>query len=148
MRLTAYTDYALRTLMFLGLQEDRLATIEEIAGRYGISKNHLMKVAHQLGRAGYIETVRGRRGGLRLGRRPEDIVIADVIRLTEEDFALVACFGCDGVCVIAPECELRMALDRALQAFLAVLDGYTLAHLLRPRAELGGLLGIARERTA
>lgn len=148
MRMTTHSDHSLRLLMFLGLQENRLATIEEAANRYGISKNNLMKIAHQLGRAGYIETVRGRKGGLRLARRPGDIVIGEVIRLTEEDLNLVECFHRNGNCIIAPACELRLALDKALQAFLAVLDDYTLADLLKPRSKLGDLLGVEHRGSA
>ena len=92
MRLTVYTDYALRMLMYLALKEDELATIAEISVSYGISKNHLMKVAHQLGVAGYVETVRGRGGGLRLARRIEAIGLGEVVRFTEPDMAIVPCF--------------------------------------------------------
>ncbi|MES2602709.1 MAG: Rrf2 family transcriptional regulator, partial [Pseudomonadota bacterium] len=88
MRLTTYSDYALRMLMYLALKEDRLATIAEIAASYDISSNHLMKVAHQLGVAGYVETVRGRGGGLRLAKQPDTIRLADVVRYTEPDMAI------------------------------------------------------------
>src|SRR6266550_9063420 len=91
MRLTFSTDYALRLLMLIGLETDRLVTIEEVADRFGISKNHLMKVAHQLGQAEYIETVRGRSGGLRLGKAPDQIVVGAVVRRMEPDFAVVDC---------------------------------------------------------
>src|ERR1039458_3982395 len=106
-RLTAYTDFSLRVLMFLAVKQDGLATIAEIAGAYRISKNHLMKVAHQLGVAGYVETVRGKGGGLRLARRPQDIVIGEVVRRTEPDMALVPCFAPDDAsCTILPSCAL------------------------------------------
>lgn len=147
MRLTVYTDFSLRVLMFLALKGDRLATIAEIAKAYGISKNHLMKVAHQLGLAGYVETVRGKGGGMRLARRPEKIVIGEVVRRTEPDMALVPCFAPDdegGFCVILPNCALRGALAKARAAFLAALDGYTLADLARPRAPLRKLLAFDR----
>lgn len=146
MRLTLYTDYSLRMLMYLGLKEDGLATIEEVASAYGISRTHLMKVAHRLGRAGYIETVRGRNGGLRLSRRPEDIVVGEAVRLAEDDFAIVECFpGGEGRCVISPVCILKSALGEAMDAFFAVLDGYTLADLLKPRAELGRYLALSTQ---
>ena len=141
MRLTVYTDFSLRVLMFLALKGGELATIAEIAKAYRISKNHLMKVAHQLGRAGYVETVRGKGGGLRLARRPDDIVIGEVVRHTEPDMALVPCFAPDDVsCAIFPSCALRGALAKARDAFLSALDDHTLADLVRPRAPLRRLL--------
>ena len=143
MRLTRYTDYALRTLMYLGLRAGEISTIEDIAGHYGISRNHLMKIVHRLGRAGYVETVRGRGGGLRLGQAPEAIVVGDVVRLTEDDLALVECFDAEtNQCVIAGGCVLQGALREALDAFLSVLDGYTLEDLLRPRTRLSALLAL------
>lgn len=150
MRLTVYTDFSLRVLIFLALKGDELGTIAEIAKAYGISKNHLMKVAHQLGRAGYIETVRGKGGGLRLARRPEEIVIGDVVRRTESGSALVPCFAPrDDDCVIYPRCILRGALAKAQNAFLATLDEYSLADFVRPRAPLRKLLLLrSREATA
>ena len=141
MRLTVYTDYSLRVLMFLALKGDGLATIAEVASAYGISKNHLMKVAYQLGLAGYVETVRGKGGGMRLARRPEIIVLGEVVRRTEPDMELVPCFAPDSTsCAILPSCALRGALASARDAFLSVLDGYTLADLVRPRAPLQKLL--------
>lgn len=143
MRLTVYTDFSLRVLMFLALKRDGLATIAEIAKVYGISKNHLMKVAHQLSLAGYVETVRGKGGGMRLARRPEDIVLGEVVRRTEPDMALVPCFAPgDKSCTILPSCALRGALFRARKAFLSALDGTTLADLVRPRAPLQSLLSL------
>ena len=141
MRLTVYTDFSLRVLMFLALKGDGLATIAEIAKAYGISKNHLMKVAHQLGVAGYVETVRGKGGGLRLARQPQDIVIGEVVRRTEPDMALVPCFAPDDAsCTILPSCALRGVLSKARDAFLSSLDEHTLADLVRPRAPLRKLL--------
>ena len=141
MRLTVYTDFSLRVLMFLALKGDGLATIAEVAKAYGISKNHLMKVARQLGVAGYVETVRGKGGGMRLALRPQDIVIGEVVRRTEPDMALVPCFAPDGAsCAILPSCALRAALSRARDAFLSALDEHTLADLVRPRAPLRKLL--------
>ena len=150
MRLTVYTDFSLRLLMYLALKGDGLATIAEIANAYGISKNHLMKVAYQLGLAGYVETVRGKGGGLRLARRPQDIVIGEVVRRTEPDMALVPCFAPDDAsCTIIPSCALRGALSGARDAFLSALDGHTLADLVRPRAPLRKLLSFdPNNRTA
>ena len=145
MRLTIYTDYSLRLLIYLALKDDGLATIAEIARQYGVSKNHLMKVAHQLGVAGYVETVRGRSGVLRLARPAAAIGLGEVVRHTEPDMALVPCFaegGREEVCAIERCCVLRRALDKARDSFLEVLDGYTLADLAKPRTPLRELLAI------
>lgn len=143
MRLTAYTDYTLRTLMYLAVNAERSATIAEIAGAYGISEAHMMKIVHQLGVAGDVETVRGRNGGLRLGRAADAINLGSVVRRTESDFALVACFQAGGACAISEACVLRGVLAEAIEAFLTVLDRYSLADLVRPRAKLAVQLGIA-----
>lgn len=141
MRLTDYTDYALRTLMYLGAHADATATIQEIADAYGISKNHLMKVVHEFGQAGYIETSRGRGGGIRLGRPAKQISIGDVVRLAEGEFTLVECFGPGGNrCVITPACRLKRVFEGALDAFMAELDRHTLADLIENRAALIRLL--------
>jgi Rrf2 family nitric oxide-sensitive transcriptional repressor len=142
MRLTFSTDYALRLLMLVGLKPDRLVTIEEVADRFGISKNHLMKVAYRLGQGGYLETIRGRNGGLRLGKAPAQIVVGEVVREMEPDFAVVECENPAGYCRIAPCCTLRSAMREAVQAFLAKLDQYTLEDLLRPKLKLRQLLGV------
>ena len=144
MRLTVYTDYSLRVLMYVALHPERLPTIGEIASSYGISRNHLMKVVYELGLAGYVVTVRGKNGGLRLARPPQDIVLGEVVRRTEPDMAIVTCFDpIDAPCAITPACILRRALHEARAAFLKVLDGYTLADLVKNRAKLSALL--ARE---
>lgn len=149
MRLTVYSDYSLRLLMYLALQPERLATIAEVSSAYGISRAHLMKVAHQLGQMGFVGTVRGKGGGLRLAREPAKIGLGDVVRHTEPDFALAPCLNPgDGSCVILPACVLRHAIEQARDAFLAVLDRYTLADLVRPRAPLRGLLQIDPEAGA
>ena len=141
MRLTVYTDFSLRALIYMALHPDRLPTIAEIAGSYGISKNHLMKVVYQLGLAGYIETVRGKNGGLRLARAPDEIILGEVVRRTEPDMALVPCFApVKALCVITPACTLRRALHEAQSAFLKVLDSYTLTDLVENRSALSGLL--------
>lgn len=131
MRLTHFSDYALRMLIYVGLHRTRLCTIQEIADAYGISKNHLMKVANFLAREGYVTALRGQRGGLRLARPPEEVNLGDLVRRTEEDLMLVECFGPHNRCVIAPNCGLAGVLDEALMAFFGVLDQHSLADLLR-----------------
>lgn len=144
MQLTTFTDYSLRVLIYVGLCQDRLVTIDEVADRYGISRNHVMKVVSRLGRLGYLETVRGNRGGMRLARRPELIGLGSVVRQSENDFGLVECLqDNDKLCVVEPACTLKAALIDALDAFLAVLDRYTLADLIKPEKKLANLLGIA-----
>jgi Rrf2 family nitric oxide-sensitive transcriptional repressor len=142
MRLTLYTDYSLRVLLYLGARNiEDLSTIKEISDAYGISKNHLMKVTHELGKLGYIETVRGRGGGIRLALKPKDIGIGKLVRQTEEDFYLVDCFNPESVgCIISPVCSLKGALNKALHAYIAVLDEYTLADFLHSKDELAALL--------
>lgn len=142
MRLTAFSDYTIRMLIYLALRPDALCTIEEIAGAYGISVNHLTKVVHQSAQAGEVRTVRGQRGGLRLAAAPEAINIGAVLRRTEPDFNVVPCFAAGESCAIQPACALQGALGAALAAFLAVLDGVTLADLVRPRRRLAELLRI------
>ena len=134
MRLTNFSDYALRVLMYAALREDRLITIEETAQVYGVSRAHLMKVANQLARAGFLKAVRGRSGGLTLAKPAKSIRLGDVLRATEPDFALVECFTEDNRCVITRRCRLRGVLHEALSAFTGTLDKYTLADLiLRPK---------------
>lgn len=144
MQLTLHTDYALRVLMRLAVAPERLATVEEIAGAYEISRAHLVKVVHGLARLGYVETLRGRRGGVRLARPASRIGIGRVVRDTEERFSLVECFDPEArPCRIASACHLRGALREAQEAFLAALDAYTLADLVRPRAaSIARLLGV------
>lgn len=135
MQLTNFSDYALRVLMYADLAKDRLVTIDEIAGAYGISRAHLMKVVNGLTRAGYLEAVRGRSGGLRLARPAESIVLGEVLRTTEPNLNLVECFSSGNQCVITGGCRLRGVLNRALDAFVKVLDDCTLAEIsLKPRA--------------
>jgi Rrf2 family transcriptional regulator, nitric oxide-sensitive transcriptional repressor len=134
MRLTTFSDYALRLLMYAAVAGDRLITIEEASQVYKISRGHLMKIANMLTRAGYLHGVRGRSGGLMLAKRPEDIRLGDVVRISEPDFALVECFGADNRCVITKCCRLPDVLNEALSAFMKSLDRYTLADLiLRPK---------------
>lgn len=129
MRLSSFSDYSLRVLAYLGVNSERLVTIAEIAQSYAISENHLTKVVHHLGRTGYLETVRGKGGGIRLAKAPADIGIGDVVRQTETDLALVECLG-DGCCRIASACRLKSILQEATEALFLVLDGYTLADVL------------------
>lgn len=141
MRLTVYTDYTLRILMYLGLKGGKRATIKEISDCYGISKNHLMKIVQDLSHEGLVETVRGKSGGLHLARPPEDICIGDIVRRTEPDFRIVECFGDGPVgCRLHGSCVLTTAIGEALEAFLEVLDGYTLADLIKPKRTLRHLL--------
>ncbi|MDN5848556.1 MAG: Rrf2 family transcriptional regulator [Nitrococcus sp.] len=142
MRLTRYTDYCLRVLMYLGVKGDELATIKEIAERYDISKNHLMKVAYELNRLGYIETIRGKNGGMHLRLAPEQINLGRLVRDTESDLAIVECFATNGHCSITPSCVLKDVLGEALDAFFSVLSQYTLHDLLGPKHDLGLLLGV------
>ncbi|TFW33869.1 RrF2 family transcriptional regulator [Massilia horti] len=143
MRLTSYTDYALRTLMYLALNRDRLITIGDIAQAHDIAKNHLTKVVHQLGTLGFIETVRGRSGGLRLGREPADIRIGEVVRQTESDFYMASCFDANAPgCLYAAGCELRGAMARATNAFLEVLDNLTLEQMVARDPQMPGGAGV------
>ena len=130
MRLTTMTDYAMRLLMHVAQHSDRLCTIAEIAETYAISEAHLMKITHQLGLRGWVTTVRGKGGGMRLAQPPENINLGAVVRSIEPDFNLVECFGTSNTCVITGSCGLTSVLDGALQRFLAHLDGFTLADIL------------------
>lgn len=137
-----YTDFSLRVLIYLGTKEDgKLSTIQEISDAYNISKNHLMKVTFELGKAGFIQTVRGRGGGIRLADIPENINIGTVVRKMEDDFHLVECFDAEhNRCPISPVCGLRGVLGKALHAYLTVLDGYTLEDLLFNKEGLRAIL--------
>lgn len=139
MRLTRYTDYAMRVLLYLAARSDRLCSIAEISSAYGISQNHLMKVVSDLVNAGYLVSVRGRSGGVRLARAPTEINVGAVVRHTEDGFDLVDC----GSCIIAPACGLTGVLAQALGAFMKVLDGYTLEHLMAKRLDMTGLFETA-----
>jgi len=128
--------------MHVGLKGDSLSTTKEISDHYQISNNHLMKVVYDLNVMGYLETVRGKNGGIRLGRAPQEINLGMLIRETETDAALVECQTAGDQCRISARCRLRGILGEALEAFLAVLDRYTLADLLEPKDELARLLGL------
>ncbi len=137
MRLTDFSDYAFRMLMYAAQQDGRLITIEETAAVYGISRAHLTKVANRLTRTGYLTAVRGRSGGLALAKRPNKIRLGEVLRVTEPDFALVECFTPDNCCILSPRCRLRGALKEALASFTKTLDGYTLADLMQNSGRIG-----------
>lgn len=139
MRLTDYTDYALRVLMYLGAHPGETVTTREIASAHGISRHHLTKIVHQLGQQGILTNSRGRCGGIALAMPPEDIMLGSVVRLTEPDFAMVECFsGADNQCMLAPRCRLRCVLHDATSAYLDTLDRTPLSAMLAPVPAPGG----------
>jgi Rrf2 family nitric oxide-sensitive transcriptional repressor len=140
MRLTLHTDFALRVLIHVGVNDGKLTTINDIAQSFGISKPHLMKVVNCLSQRGYLDTVRGRNGGIRLMREPRHINIGQVVRDTEDQLDVIGCLESKGYCPIQRVCVLRGALRDATQAFLGVLDTYTLADLIKPHQALSSLL--------
>jgi Rrf2 family nitric oxide-sensitive transcriptional repressor len=143
MKLTLQSDYALRVLMYAAAKGDRLSTIGEIAKAFGISQAHLMKVVHRLGQLGYLATIRGKGGGMRLARPADAIGIGAVVRATEEDLAVLGCLGQPDFCRIQGICALKGVLGEATRAFLAVLDKYTLADLTARRLGLAEALGLS-----
>jgi Rrf2 family nitric oxide-sensitive transcriptional repressor len=140
MRLTRHVDYSLRVLMFLAVSPEGFGTVRQISEAYGISRNHLMKVVQALGQKGYVETTRGKGGGLTLKDVPDQINVGRVVRDMEADLELVECFGSSDRCAITPECRLRQLLVDALDAFLEVLDRQTLADLTTSPEPLAQLL--------
>ena len=137
MQLTLYTDYSLRVLVYLGLKDEGLSTITEISDNYEISRNHLVKVVHNLSNNGFIHTVRGKGGGMRLAFKPDEINIGTVVRATENNFNIVECFDRENSgCPITSVCALKGALKEASRNFISVLDRYTLADVLVNRDEL------------
>jgi Rrf2 family nitric oxide-sensitive transcriptional repressor len=146
MRLTSHTDFALRLLMSLAVVEERLVTIEELATRHRLSRNHLMKVAQTLVSLGYVTGVRGRTGGLKLAKPASSIRMGEVVRALEEDTALVECLG-DGptTCILSGACLLTHTMGRAMEAFFASLDEVTLADLVAPRLALRLRLGVGSQ---
>ena len=149
MRLTLQTDYALRILMFAGLKGDALSTIDEVVAQFGISKGHVMKVVHRLGQRGYLETVRGKNGGMRLARKPSLISVGALVRDMEEELGVVGCLqGEKNFCRIEKSCVLRGALHEATSAFLAVLDRFTIADLIKPGRSIAKALDIEWRATA
>lgn len=142
MRLTTFTDFSLRTLMYLAMNRERLVTVQDIADDHGIARNHLTKVVHHLGQLGYVATLRGRNGGLRLACEPETIRIGEVVRHTESDFHMAACFDPESAgCMYSAACALKGALVRAAAAFMAELDAVTLADMVAREAPKKGRHG-------
>lgn len=131
MKLTQYSDLGLRLLMYLALRQNELVTIQEVSERFAISRNHLVKISHQLTKAGLIESIQGRNGGIRLARPPQDISVEQVLRTTEDNFDLVECFvPALNQCVISGACKLTVVLDEARAAFFNVLRQVSLADLV------------------
>ena len=147
MRLTLYTDYTLRVMMYLAVAHPtgRVATIDDIAGAYRISRNHLTKIVHELSQTGFIVTTRGRAGGARLARPPARISIGQIVRMAERDFAVVACHDTAAPvdCAILPACNLKRGLARAVDAFMAELDRMTLADAILAPSVAASALGLA-----
>jgi Rrf2 family transcriptional regulator, nitric oxide-sensitive transcriptional repressor len=135
MRLARMTDYAIRLLMYVAQRPDRLCTIGEVAAAYDISQTHLMKITHQLALGGWLETTRGKGGGIRLARPPAEIALGDVVRTMEPDFFIVECFSSGHSCMLHGSCELTGVMDGALRSFMEHLDGFTLADVLPPKAD-------------
>jgi Rrf2 family nitric oxide-sensitive transcriptional repressor len=131
MQLTRFTDYALRALIFVGRHDGRICTMGEVAAYFRISQEHMRKVIHKLAKLGYLDSRRGKGGGVVLGTNPEQIRIGDVVLATEEDLSIVDCDAID--CVLSPGCSLKGALDRGSRAFIAALNEVTLADLLQER---------------
>lgn len=146
MRLTSFTDYTLRVLMYLTLQPDRLATIPEIARAYAISENHLMKVVHQLAKSGLIETVRGKGGGIRLARLASEIRLGEVVRQAEGEAPIVECLGDNSSCNLIPACRLKGVLSEAFAALYTVLDQYTLADMVSQPQMMARLVRLEPDR--
>ena len=145
MKLTAFTDYSLRVLIYLAAQPAERATIAQIAAAFRVSEHHLVKVVHFLGKQGWLANVRGKGGGLELGEAPDKIVIGQVVRATEGDDVVAECFGETSDCQIAPNCRLRGVLHEALNAFHSVLDRYTLQDLVNNRQQLARMLFLDSE---
>lgn len=146
MRLTMMSDYALRVLLFAAAHPERLVTIDETQEIYGISRGHLMKIVGSLASADILRSQRGRAGGFTLGKRPEEIGLGDVLRLTEPDFAMVECLTPTNACAITPFCRLPGIVTEALDAFMAVMDGYTLADLVIRPQDFGVIAAARQER--
>ncbi len=141
MKLSAYSDYSIRVLMQAALRQPGRVTVDEVAGTFGISRHHLVKVVHDLGRSGYLQTQRGIGGGFTLARPPGKISLGDIVRLGEESETVIDCMDKPNQpCRIFPACRLKGVLDEAASAFFAVLDGYTLADLVKQPSKMRAVL--------
>jgi Rrf2 family transcriptional regulator, nitric oxide-sensitive transcriptional repressor len=136
MKLTQYSDLGLRMLMYLALRYENTPTIQEVSARFGVSKNHMVKISHQLTKSGLIESVRGRNGGVRLARSPESITVEEALYATEDNFDLVECFGPDNHCIITDVCKLSGVFNNARKAFFSVLRQASLADLVKSGKKL------------
>lgn len=140
MRLTSFTDYSVRVLMYVAQKNGELASIREVSEVYDISRNHLMKVVHLLGKGGYLDTVRGKNGGFRLGKETKDINIGELIRYTEDDLSIVECFSSkEDKCSLINECSFSNVMQEALQAFMGAADKYTLEDLVKEKKPMNFL---------
>jgi Rrf2 family transcriptional regulator, nitric oxide-sensitive transcriptional repressor len=135
MRLARMTDFAIRLLMYVAQRPERLCTIAEVAGAYDISQTHLMKITNQLASGGWLQTTRGKGGGIRLARPASEIVLGDVVRTMEPDFFIVECFSTGHSCMLHGSCQLTGVMDGALRSFMEYLDAYTLAEVLPPKVD-------------
>ncbi|MDX1518996.1 MAG: Rrf2 family transcriptional regulator [Gammaproteobacteria bacterium] len=138
MHLTRHTDYSLRVLIYLALRPDKLSNVASIAGSFNVSRNHLVKVVHNLSRLGYIKSIRGHGGGIQLCADPDRVTVGEIVRQTEQSLEVINCQQPE--CPILPACKLKGALGQATNAFLDVLDDYTLADLVRQKNRLGKLI--------
>jgi len=136
MQLTLYTDYSFRVLLYLGVNRDRLCTIAEISERCAATHNHLVKVVHNLGREGYIQTMRGRTGGIKLKKEPEEIKLTDIIRCTEVNLNIAECLRENNTCHITEVCKIKNVFEEAQSQFIQTLDRYTVADLLKEKEQL------------
>ncbi|MEW7007820.1 MULTISPECIES: RrF2 family transcriptional regulator [unclassified Lentilitoribacter] len=144
MKLTSYSNYALRSLQLAAMHTPNLIRVDDVANAHKLSRPHIVKIVHELGKAGYVETVRGRNGGFRLAKDANKIVVGDVVRLTEGPLDVVECFNPDtNTCPLMGICKLSKAMTKATEAFMAVLDGLTVADIASNRNELMGRINTA-----
>lgn len=143
MKLSAYSDYSLRVLMQAAVRSPHRITVDEVAGTFGISRNHLVKIVHDLGRSGYLETYRGIGGGFTLGQPADEIGVGNIVRLCEEGESVIECtHRREGPCRLRPVCQLKTVIDEASAAFFEVLDQYSLADLVAKPSRLRHVLGL------
>lgn len=147
MHLTKFTDFSLRVLIFAAIKEPELASIKQVAEAFNVPETHLKKVVHVLSLGGYLDSVRGKGGGFRLAREPAAIKLGEVVRYTESDFKIVECFDEDtNCCRISSACTLKFVLKEAVESFFGVLDRYSLADLIEPKAAVRRLLDFGVEK--